>query len=160
MHYFTTFASRLGSITAQCSDKGITGIWFEQHTTKPQLPGQSSDDHPYLQDTKHQLTQYFANQRRHFDLPLDLQGTAFQLQIWEQLTCIPFGETRTYKQLAEAINNPQSVRAVGAANGKNPISIIVPCHRVIGVNRTLTGYAGGIERKQALLELEGITVKQ
>ena len=105
---------------------------------------------------KKQLSEYLNSERAKFDLPLDADGTEFQKQVWSELAKIPFGETRSYKQIAEAINKPKAVRAVGAANGRNPISVVVPCHRVVGSNRALTGYAGGVERKKKLLELENI----
>ena len=104
---------------------------------------------------KQQLGQYFTGERTEFDLPLDQRGTAFQKSIWSCLVTIPFGETVSYRDIADMVNNRKAVRAVGAANGKNPISIIVPCHRVIGSNRTLTGYAGGLPRKSWLLNHEG-----
>lgn len=156
--YYCEFDSPLGVITVQASDTGIKGIWFETYTTKPEMLGKHSDSHPVLSETREQLTEYLAGTRTKFDLPLDADGTEFQKQVWQELTKIPFGETRSYKDIAQAINKPKAVRAVGAANGKNPISVVVPCHRVVGSNRALTGYAGGIDRKQKLLELEGIEV--
>ncbi len=107
-----------------------------------------------LVETARQLAEYFAGDRRTFDLPLAPEGTGFQQLVWRALTTIPFGETRTYGQQAQLIKRPSASRAVGAANGKNPIGIIVPCHRVIGSNGTLTGYAGGLAMKQWLLEHE------
>jgi methylated-DNA-[protein]-cysteine S-methyltransferase len=111
-------------------------------------------DHSILNETEKQLIEYFAGQRSQFNLPLDFQGTAFQKSVWSALLNIPFGETRTYKDIAEAIGNVKAVRAVGAANGKNPISIIAPCHRVIGTNGKLIGFAGGLDKKKILLKLE------
>jgi methylated-DNA-[protein]-cysteine S-methyltransferase len=104
-----------------------------------------------------QLTEYFAGEREEFDLPLDPQGTEFQLAVWRALTEIPYGETRSYGQIAEAVGRPKAARAVGMANNKNPIAVIVPCHRVIGAGGALVGYAGGLERKTLLLELESGT---
>ena len=112
------------------------------------------------QRCQQQLNEYFAGQRRVFDLPLEPQGTPFQRSIWVCLLRIPFGQTASYRAIAEMANNRQAVRAVGAANGKNPIGIIVPCHRVIGSDGTLTGYAGGLERKAWLLEHEGVSVEK
>lgn len=109
---------------------------------------------PVLVETARQLAEYFAGERRVFELPLAPEGTAFQQLVWQALVKIPFGETRTYGQQAAAIRRPAASRAVGAANGKNPIGIIVPCHRVIGTNGTLTGYAGGLAMKRWLLEHE------
>ncbi|ALO11934.1 Methylated-DNA--protein-cysteine methyltransferase [Streptomyces venezuelae] len=102
----------------------------------------------------HQLDAYFAGELTEFDLPLHLVGTPFQLRVWEELCRIPYGETRTYGELAEALGNPTASRAVGLANGKNPVSIVVPCHRVVGAGGSLTGYGGGLDRKQRLLALE------
>jgi methylated-DNA-[protein]-cysteine S-methyltransferase len=108
-----------------------------------------------LLETARQLGAYFAGQLESFDIPLKPAGTPFQLRVWSALRDIPFGETRTYGQLASAIGDPSAMRAVGAANGRNPIAIVVPCHRVIGADGSLTGFGGGIERKKFLLRLEG-----
>ena len=110
--------------------------------------------HPMLLKVKQQLEQYFAGQRQQFNLPLDFQGTDFQQQVWRALLTIPYGETRSYKDIALQIGNEKAVRAVGAANGRNPISIIAPCHRVIGSGGALVGFAGGLDKKQILLSLE------
>jgi methylated-DNA-[protein]-cysteine S-methyltransferase len=155
MNVFTIYKSaQLGNITIQACDDGLSGVWLEQQTTQPDNLGVYSDDHPVLKQTIEQLKEYLANQRRHFSVTLAATGTDFQKKVWQALTEIPFGEVCSYQELANAIDNPKAVRAVGMANGKNPISIIVPCHRVIGKNGTLTGYAGGVERKQWLLEHE------
>ncbi|HEY9374533.1 methylated-DNA--[protein]-cysteine S-methyltransferase, partial [Streptomyces sp.] len=105
-------------------------------------------------ETMRQLDAYFAGELKEFDLPLHLVGTEFQLRVWESLRAIPYGETRTYGELAEALGNPGASRAVGLANGKNPVSIVVPCHRVIGASGSLTGYGGGLDRKKRLLAFE------
>ena len=110
--------------------------------------------HPMLLKVKQQLEQYFAGQRQQFNLPLDFQGTDFQQRVWRALLTIPYGETRSYKDIALQIGNEKAVRAVGAANGRNPISIIAPCHRVIGSGGALVGFAGGLDKKQILLSLE------
>ncbi|GAB6263523.1 methylated-DNA--[protein]-cysteine S-methyltransferase [Photobacterium sp. 53610] len=107
-----------------------------------------------------QLQEYFSGQRTTFDLPLKMPGTQFQQQVWQTLTAVPFGVTCSYSDIASRIERPKAVRAVGAANGKNPIPIVVPCHRIIGSSGTLTGYAGGLDKKQWLLEHEGLTVKK
>ena len=109
---------------------------------------------PLLQEAEEQLNEYFAGARREFDLPLAPKGTPFQKAVWAEMNKIPYGETRTYGQLAQAIGSPKAVRAVGLANGANKIAVIVPCHRVVGANGTLTGYAGGLERKRWLLAHE------
>lgn len=113
-----------------------------------------NDHHPILKQAKLQLEEYFKGQRTKFDLKLDMHGTEFQKKVWQALQSIPFGETRSYLQIATQIGNPKAVRAVGAANGRNPVSIIVPCHRVIGANGKLVGYAGGMDNKTKLLDLE------
>lgn len=118
-------------------------------STGPQNPG-----HAVLQETVRQLQAYCAGELQDFQLPLDPAGTAFQRRVWTYLTTIPYGETRSYQQVAQAIGSPQAVRAVGAANGANPIAIVVPCHRVIGASGKLVGYGGGLELKRRLLDLE------
>jgi len=114
----------------------------------------ADEKHSILIDTAGQLSEYFDSRRRRFSIPLDMRGTPFQKDVWNALLRIPFGDTRSYQQLANQLGNPLATRAVGAANGRNPISIIVPCHRVIGSSGTLTGFAGGLEVKARLLELE------
>lgn len=161
MNTYTTLTdSPLGELTLACSDRGLCGVWFEGQRHGPQtqvIQGwQPAPDHPLLQATAAQLQDYFAVRRTVFDLPLDLsRGTAFQQAVWQALLSIAAGTHQSYGQLASRLNNPQAVRAVGAAVGRNPVSIIVPCHRVLGSTGQLTGYAGGLERKRALLLLEG-----
>ena len=111
-------------------------------------------DHPVLVETERQLGEYFAGERRTFDVPLSFAGTDFQKRVWAALLAIPFGETRSYGEIADQLGAPGASRAVGAANGRNPISIIAPCHRVLGSNGKLTGFAGGLEAKAFLLDLE------
>lgn len=115
-------------------------------------------DKQALSEARLQLKQYFQGERDRFELPLAASGTSFQQEVWQVLCTIPFGETATYGQIASKLGNPNACRAVGLANGKNPIAIVVPCHRVIGANGTLTGYAGGLNNKQMLLELEGLLI--
>ncbi|MGY0615089.1 methylated-DNA--[protein]-cysteine S-methyltransferase [Vibrio sp. FJH11] len=152
--FYTEITSPLGMVTIQANSHGLLGIWFETCTTKPDDLGVRDDHHPILTQTERQLGEYFSGLRNEFELPLAATGTDFQHQVWHALTTIPYGETWSYQDIADAIGNPKAVRAVGMANGKNPISIVVPCHRVIGKSGKLTGYAGGIERKQRLLALE------
>ena len=152
--FYTEMPSPLGTVTIQSNAEGLLGIWFETCTTKPSELGVRDEHHPVLRQAVTQLDEYFAGLRNEFDLPLAATGTDFQNQVWQALTTIPYGETWSYQDLANAIGNPKAVRAVGLANGKNPISIVVPCHRVIGKSGKLTGYAGGVERKQRLLALE------
>lgn len=114
-----------------------------------------SPAHRVFGEVARQLGEYFAGDREAFDLPLAPVGTAFQLAVWQQLRAIPFGQTRTYGEIAAGLGNPKAVRAVGLANGRNPLSIVVPCHRVIGASGAMTGFGGGVERKEFLLRLEG-----
>jgi methylated-DNA-[protein]-cysteine S-methyltransferase len=126
----------------------------EKHAPRQEADWQFDPDLPVFVRTRVQLDEYFAGERREFDVPIRPMGTAFQLRVWEVLLRIPYGVTTTYGAMAREIGQPTAMRAVGAANGRNPISIIVPCHRAIGADGTLTGYAGGLQRKRALLELE------
>lgn len=161
----TSFQSPLGPMTLAATDKGLAGLWFDGQKHLPaELSGQpqadpvwrTNADHQVLKETSRQLTDYFAGRRDHFDVPLDLAGgTSFQQAVWQALLGIAQGETATYGDISSRIGKPASVRAVGAAVGRNPVSVIVPCHRVIGRNGLLTGYAGGLGRKTALLKLEG-----
>jgi methylated-DNA-[protein]-cysteine S-methyltransferase len=134
------------------SDAGLRAVDFD--VSRP-LAGSRRGAHPVVTEAARQLRAYFAGQLRRFDLPLDMQGTPFQLRVWRELERIPYGETRSYRQIAAAIGSPRAVRAVGAANGANPIPIVVPCHRVIGAGGRLVGYGGGLALKRRLLELEG-----
>lgn len=149
--------SRLGGVTLAATDDGLAGLWFDRQRHLPDMHGWQPDDaHPVLRAAAAQLQDYFAGTRSHFDLPLDLShGTAFQQAVWQALLAIPAGQTTSYGTLSQRVGNPAAVRAVGAAVGRNPISVIVPCHRVLGADGSLTGYAGGLERKSALLALEG-----
>ncbi len=148
--------SPLGTLLITGSEEGIRAIQFldEKPPALPEEPLPS-----ILAVCTQQLREYFAGQRRSFEVPLDLQGTPFQLRVWELLRHIPFGETRTYLDLALALGDPKAVRAVGAANGQNPVPIIVPCHRVIGQDGQLVGYGGGLWRKEWLLAHEGRPVQ-
>jgi methylated-DNA-[protein]-cysteine S-methyltransferase len=164
----TTFQSPLGKMIIAATDKGLAGLWFEgqRHLPAELAPTHgishtavwpSDPHHPVLQEVSRQLTEYFAGQRTQFDVPLDLAyGTAFQQSVWQALLKIPQGGTASYGELSQRIGKPAAVRAVGAAVGRNPVSVIVPCHRVMGANGALTGYAGGLDRKAALLTLEGV----
>ena len=153
----TTIESPVGALTLVAGDEGLVAIlWENDDPDRVKLSAVEDDDtHPVLVEAVRQLRDYFDGRRRSFSVPLDFRGTAFQKQVWTALLTIPFGETRSYSQIAEQIGNPAAVRAVGAANGKNPISIVAPCHRVIGASGKLTGFAGGLEAKALLLTLEG-----
>ncbi|RSU75922.1 cysteine methyltransferase [Sphingomonas sp. S-NIH.Pt3_0716] len=148
--------SPVGDLTLVASDEGLMAVlWHDDDPARVRLGARSeATDHPVLRDATSQLSEYFAGQRQHFSVPLHFQGTDFQRQVWAALLDIPFGETRSYADIARAIGRPTATRAVGAANGRNPISIIAPCHRVVGSNGALTGFAGGVETKKYLLDLE------
>ena len=147
---FLTIDSPIGKLTLVASEKGLSGVYMEASEIPEATPGTSS----FLTETQRQLNDYFAGKLRSFELPLDLQGTPFQMKVWHSLLDIPYGETISYGEQARRIDNPKAVRAVGLANGRNPVSIIIPCHRVIGKNGSLTGYGGGLDRKRFLLNLE------
>lgn len=154
---YTLMASPVGELTLVARGNALAAVlWENERENRVRLgPLHRDDQHPLLQETARQLAAYFARERQTFELPLDFSGTAFQREVWAALLTIPFGETRSYAQIAQQIGRPQAVRAVGAANGRNPISIIAPCHRVIGASGSLTGFAGGLPAKQLLLALEG-----
>lgn len=151
---YTRFMSSIGEITIQANTFGLLGVWFEMHTTQPKDLGLYCQNDPILSMTIRQLKEYFSGERKQFDIPIAAVGTDFQLAVWSVLKNIPYGSLWSYQDVANAIGNPKAVRAVGSANGKNPISIIVPCHRVIGKGGQLTGYAGGVENKAKLLDIE------
>jgi len=161
----TRWHSPLGVIILAATEKGLAGLWFDgQKHLPPELTGPtiwpSNPGHPVLQQVISQLTEYFSGQRSNFDVPLDLSyGTAFQQSVWQTLLKIPQGGTASYGEVSQRIGKPAAVRAVGAAVGRNPVSIIVPCHRVMGAGGALTGYAGGLARKSALLKLEGVALE-
>jgi methylated-DNA-[protein]-cysteine S-methyltransferase len=153
---YKTMPSPIGELTLVATDRGLAAVLWENDDLARVRVKLSSEDHhhPVLRETERQLTEYFAGKRRSFSMPLDFQGTAFQNKVWAALLTIPFGETRSYADTARQIGQPKAVRAVGAANGRNPISIIAPCHRVIGASGKLTGFAGGLTAKAYLLRLE------
>lgn len=137
-------------------DAGLCGLYFDDHARLDRVDAGRREPTKVLDDVRHQLDEYFAGLRLAFDVPVAAAGSAFEQRVWAELRQIPRGTTTTYAAIAERIGSPKgAARAVGAANGKNPVSIIVPCHRVIGAGGALTGYAGGLARKQALLQLEG-----
>lgn len=165
MHFPTdTVQSRcpspLGEVRLAASSLGLVGLWFDGQRHLPtQLDGPgawpATDAHPVLREAARQLQEYLGGTRTGFDLSLDLRGgTPFQQAVWQALCTIPRGRTTSYLAIAQALGKPSAVRAVGAAVGRNPVSVAVPCHRVLGSDGSLTGYAGGLERKRALLRLE------
>jgi methylated-DNA-[protein]-cysteine S-methyltransferase len=154
----TQFDCPLGRMIAAATSRGLAGVWFAGQRHLPETAGwPEQPQHPVLRRAVAQLEEYFAGSRITFDLPLDLQGgTPFQQSVWQALLAIPAGGTTSYGVLSQRIGQPAAVRAVGAAVGRNRLSIVVPCHRVLGADGSLTGYAGGLERKTALLQLEGV----
>ena len=150
-------ASPVDDLKLVASEKGLVTVpWPNDNSARVNLPVPTENtEHPMLVEAARQLNENFAGERRTFTVALDPQGTAFKKHVWDALLTIPFGETRSYAQIAQQIGEPTAYRAVGAANGRNPLSIIAPCHRVIGTNGALTGFAGGLATKQKLLALEG-----
>jgi methylated-DNA-[protein]-cysteine S-methyltransferase len=150
--------SPVGALTLAATDTGLTHLLFSRGATAVPVHGGSVKAARIVRDTERQLGEYFAGKRRTFDLPLAPSGTAFQLAVWRLLRDIPFGVTCSYGDLARRLGKPAAVRAVGLANGANPISIVVPCHRVVGADGKLTGYGGGLPTKRFLLDLEQPTL--
>ena len=148
--------SPIGKLKLVASDKGLVAVlWENDRPSRVRLEELVEENrHPVLVETERQLGEYFAGKRKTFSVVLDVRGTPFQKDVWSALRAIPFGETRSYAQVAKQLGNPRATRAVGAANGRNPVSIIVPCHRVIGSTGKLTGFAGGLDTKAYLLNLE------
>jgi len=151
----TTIATPLGKLLLARTERGLAGAWFEGQKHHPEpLSAVRRPDDALLRRAADQLHAYFAGERDHFDLPLDLHGTAFQRAVWQQLLAIRPSDTTSYGAIAKALGSASAVRAVGGAVGRNPLSVIVPCHRVVGTDGSMTGYAGGVARKRALLALE------
>ena len=155
-YLYKTMNSPVGELKLVASDKGLAAIlWENDNPRRVRLAPVAEDkSHPVLLEAERQLKDYFSGKRKSFSVKLDFKGTEFQKKVWAALLTIPFGETRSYGQIAKQIQNPKAVRAVGAANGRNPIPIIAPCHRVIGSTGKLTGFGGGLEAKARLLALE------
>ncbi|MBP8099785.1 MAG: methylated-DNA--[protein]-cysteine S-methyltransferase [Acinetobacter sp.] len=153
---FMEMPSPVGILKLVATENALVAVLWENENPKRVRLAELIEqvNHPILLETQKQLREYFAGTRQQFDLPLDFEGTVFQKKVWQALLSIPFGETRSYRDIAEQVGNIKAVRAVGAANGKNPISIIAPCHRVVGVNGKLVGFAGGLNNKEILLGLE------
>jgi methylated-DNA-[protein]-cysteine S-methyltransferase len=154
--FYTIVPSPVGKLKLIATDRGLAAVLWENENPNRVRLGTMVENprHPILVQAKAQLGEYFAGTRTVFTMPLDMAGTAFQKKVWSALLAIPFGETRTYGELARQLGNPKASRAVGAANGKNPLSIIAPCHRLIGSDGSLTGFAGGLATKQFLLTHE------
>ncbi|HEX9301265.1 MAG TPA: methylated-DNA--[protein]-cysteine S-methyltransferase [Casimicrobiaceae bacterium] len=154
--HFVRFATPMGPMLLVAHHDALSGAYFEGQKYEPQIePDWRLDPrHPVLRLAQVQLAEYFTGARTQFDLPLAPAGTPFQIQVWAAIAGVPYGKTASYHEIAFAAGRPQSVRAAGAATGRNPLSVIVPCHRIIGSDGALTGYAGGLDRKRALLALE------
>ena len=155
--WFDHFVSPLGGLLLGSDGEALTGAWFDGQRYHPSMGAewQRRSDLPILQSAARELAEYFAGERTEFELALAPSGTSFQRSVWRAIASVPYGETIAYRDLAERVGQPRAVRAAGAATGRNPWSIIIPCHRIVGADGALTGYAGGIERKRALLALEG-----
>ncbi|MXV87354.1 MAG: methylated-DNA--[protein]-cysteine S-methyltransferase [Acidimicrobiales bacterium] len=156
-HWHTTVDSPIGPLGLVATDAGLRAVSWRGDETSVKLPDDMVEDpdHPILRLAAHQLGEYFDGDRTSFDLPLDLRGTPFQEAAWRALGDIPYGSTRSYGEQAALIGRPKAVRAVGQANGRNPVPIVLPCHRVIGANGSLTGFGGGLDLKTQLLTHEG-----
>ena len=152
---YDQFETPQGTMLATATDNGLAGVYFKGQKHFPKQRDWRRDArHPMLRQAKRELAEYFAGRRKRFDVALDPQGSVFQRSIWKAISKVGFGRTLTYGELAQRAGHPGSARAAGAATGRNPLSVIVPCHRIMGANGSLTGYAGGLSRKRALLELE------
>src|SRR6185295_1516538 len=157
-HVYKHVNSPVGTLTLVATDEGLAAILWEHERPHRVRVNIAAEDrrHPVLVEAERQLAEYFAGRRKRFALKLDVSGTPFQRKVWNALLTIPFGETRSYAQIAKQIGHPSAARAVGAANGRNPLSIVAPCHRVVGSTGVLTGFAGGLDVKARLLALEGV----
>ena len=155
---YARFATPLGALFATAIGGSLTGIYFEGQRHAPAISRDWQEDpyHPPLAECARQLADYFEGKRQCFELPLAPDGTEFQRHVWREIARIPYGKTLTYAELATRAGAPGAARAAGAATGRNPLTIVVPCHRVVGTNGSLTGYAGGLERKTRLLEIEAV----
>ncbi len=158
MRYYDTYESPQGRMLLIATEAGVAGVYFERqkYIPKKDRAWKRSPAHAPLRQAKRELREYFAGKRKRFEVALDPGGTPFQRSVWEAIARVGFGKTLTYGELAAKSGFPGSARAAGAATGRNPIGIIVPCHRIVGANGSLTGYAGGLARKRALLALEGV----
>jgi len=146
--------TKIGKIGIKEDETGITAVFFEKELAQVDSAASMDQETPVLKKAASEIIEYLDGKRKEFTVPLSLKGTAFQLEDWKALLTIPYGETRSYQDIAEQIGKPKACRAVGHANNRNPISIIVPCHRVVGKDGTLVGYGGGLEIKEYLLNLE------
>ena len=157
---FDSFESPLGTLVVATDGAGLTGVWFDGQRHQPPIgpDWQRRPELPILRRAAAELAEYFAGERTRFDLALAPRGTPFQRAVWDAIVTVPYGRTIAYRELAARAGRPESARAAGAATGRNPLSIIIPCHRIVGADGALTGYAGGLARKRALLDRERATV--
>lgn len=160
MIYKHIYNSKIGNICIKADENNLLEVYFTEDNQVSEPDDSSSQPNEIIKETEKQLNEYFSGKRQVFGLPLNPKGTDFRKKVWEKLKTIPYGETRTYKDIAVMIGNPKASRAVGNANNKNPIGIIIPCHRVIGSNKKLIGYSGGIDKKEKLLKLESENKKR
>ncbi|MDX3849950.1 methylated-DNA--[protein]-cysteine S-methyltransferase [Streptomyces sp. AK02-01A] len=154
MRTHTIIDSPLGGLTVVAENDALTGLYFERHRGRPAAEALGTRSDERFEETRRQLGQYFTGERHDFDLPLAPAGDEFQQRVWDLLRQIPYGQTRSYGDLARQLGDPSLAQAVGAANGRNPLCVLIPCHRVIGADGKLVGYAGGLDRKRQLLDLE------
>jgi methylated-DNA-[protein]-cysteine S-methyltransferase len=160
--YYKTISSPIGSLRLMASERGLCAVLFNAgRNNRVFFEGllEQRDDHPLLLRAATQLEEYFTGKRKQFDIQLDMRGTVFQIKSWRELAKIPYGQTITYGEQARRLGDAGKARAVGMANGRNPLPIIIPCHRVIGVSGSLTGFSGGLDKKEFLLSLEGVRKK-
>jgi len=157
MHYFDFYESPMGRMLIVATDQGLSGLYFvdQKYYREVGRDWLRSDHHEVVLETERQLKEYFGGSRKQFDIPIAAQGTPFQTRVWKAISSVQYGDSITYSELARRAGHPQAVRAAGTATGRNPITIIVPCHRIVGSDGSLTGYAGGLDRKRALRALEG-----
>ena len=157
MHHFDFYESPMGRMLIVATDRGLSGLYFvdQKYYREVGRDWLRGDHHKIVGETARELTEYFAGARKEFDIILTAEGTPFQASIWKAISSVKYGESITYTELARRAGHPGAVRAAGTATGRNPITIIVPCHRIVGSDGSLTGYAGGLDRKRALRELEG-----
>jgi methylated-DNA-[protein]-cysteine S-methyltransferase len=161
MTSYSKLKSPVGDLLLVANESKLTGIYFgdRSHVPKARATWKLDPDHPVLRETAKQLGEFFNGKRTDFSIPFEFSGTDFQQKVWKQIARIPYGKTITYSELASRAGRPDAVRAAGTNTGRNPLAIVVPCHRVMGKNGTLTGFAGGLDRKQLLLEIEGFKPK-
>ena len=157
MHYFDFYDGPMGRMLVVANDEALSGLYFvdQKYYREVARDWLRGGNHKTVLETARQLTEYFAGARRQFEIPLAAEGTPFQNEVWRAISSVEYGDSITYSELARRAGHPEAVRAAGTATGRNPITIIVPCHRIVGSNGSLTGYAGGLVRKRALRELEG-----